>query len=324
MTDLYPLRFFPIYKDKIWGGNKIKTLLHKDYGILKNCGESWELSGVEGNISVVANGSLKGKLLTDVIQSQPEGYLGRKLARKSNKFPLLIKFLDADDDLSIQVHPNDELAKKKHGGFGKTEMWYIIDAEPGSTLLSGFNQHVTREQFLNICKEDRVLEILNKEKVKSGDTFYIPSGRIHSIGKGILLAEIQQTSDITYRIYDFNRVGNDGKLRQLHIADAADALDFHVPDSYRNAYDRNNDESVLVDCEYFTTCRLKGNHEFERVLNDTDSFRVYIVVEGSAHIHWSGQHMAMKIGDVFLVPSGLVKYKITGNDNFCGLEVFIK
>lgn len=322
MNKYYPLKFEPIYKDKIWGGNKIKTILGKDYD-LPNCGESWELSGVEGNISIVANGPLKGESLIELVRKEPAQILGNKFAGRSD-FPLLIKFLDANDDLSIQVHPNDELAKKKHNGSGKTEMWYIIDADPGAELISGFSEKIDKDIFLRKCEEGTILESLNKEEVSQGDTFFIPSGRIHSIGKGILLAEIQQTSDITYRVYDFDRKGTDGKPRELHIDEAAEALNFNLESSYRTSYDRESTDSTLVDSPFFTTRRMKGNNEFIRNLSEEDSFRIYIVISGKATFRWDEDSIPLTKGEVYLIPAVIKNFTIMGSNEFCGLEVFIR
>ena len=203
---LYPLKFTPIFKDKIWGGHKIRTYLKKDTGNLPNCGESWEISGVPGNISIARSGPLTGKKLTDLIREFKGQLLGEHVFERFNgEFPLLIKFIDANDDLSVQVHPNDELARERHNSPGKTEMWYIIDAEKGASLISGFKKDIEKDDYTESLKNGKLMDLLNMEKVENDDVFFIPAGRVHSIGRGILLAEIQQTSDVTYRIFDFNR-----------------------------------------------------------------------------------------------------------------------
>jgi mannose-6-phosphate isomerase len=226
MTALYPLKFKTIFKDKIWGGQKIKTYLGKDFGSLPNCGETWEISGVKTDVSVVDGGALNGESLADLLEQYKDELVGKKIYNHfGNIFPLLVKFIDANDWLSIQVHPNDELAKKRHNSFGKTEMWYIIESDPGSTLIAGFNQQIDEKIYLEKLNSGHLMDILNKETADAGDVFFLPAGRVHTIGKGLLLAEIQQTSDITYRIYDFDRVDDKGNKRELHTQEALAALD---------------------------------------------------------------------------------------------------
>jgi len=206
MHKLYPLKFKTIFKDKIWGGQKIKTILNKDFGKLPNCGETWEISGVEGNISEVSEGELEGQSLTELIRIYKSDLVGFNIYKKyKDEFPLLIKFIDATEDLSIQVHPGDNLAKKRHNSFGKTEMWYVLQADEGASLIAGFNKELTKESYKEYFESGNLDEILNREIVTKDDVFFLPAGRVHTIGKGIMIAEIQQTSDITYRIYDFNR-----------------------------------------------------------------------------------------------------------------------
>jgi len=221
MSALYPLKFKTIFKDKIWGGQKIKTYLHKDFSPLPNCGETWEISGVKSDVSVVNGGALDGETLADLLEQFKGELVGEKVyAHFGNIFPLLVKFIDANDDLSIQVHPNDELAKKRHNSFGKTEMWYVIESDPGSTLISGFNKEMTQQEYLDKLNSGHIMDILNRENANAGDVFFLPAGRVHTIGKGLLVAEIQQTSDITYRIYDFDRVDANGHKRELHTQEA--------------------------------------------------------------------------------------------------------
>ena len=235
MKGLYPLKFDPIFKDKIWGGNKIKSILNKDCSPLPNCGETWELSSVDGNISVISNGWLRGTPLDAAIERFKNRLIGRTCYEKHGVlFPLLIKFIDANDDLSIQVHPNDALAKERHGSFGKTEMWYVMQSDIGSSLISGFNQEMNREKYLDYFNTGRLTEILNRENVKQGDIFFVPAGRVHTIGKGLLIAEIQQTSDVTYRIYDFDRKDEQGNARELHLEEALDAIDYSFYDNYKS------------------------------------------------------------------------------------------
>ena len=234
---LYPLKFTPIAKETIWGGNKLQQELNKDFSSERKIGESWEISGVTNDISVVANGELKGKNLSELIQEYAEQLLGKKNVQKfGSEFPLLIKFIDANDVLSIQVHPDDELAKERHNSFGKTEMWYVLGAEKESNLIVGFNQEVDQNLYQKKLKEGKLEEILNLEKVEKGSTYFIPAGRVHAIGKGILVAEIQQTSDVTYRIYDYNRKDDQGNTRELHTEWALDAIDYTY--GYNHKYGR--------------------------------------------------------------------------------------
>ncbi|MCH7524385.1 MAG: class I mannose-6-phosphate isomerase, partial [Bacteroidetes bacterium] len=226
--ELYPLKFQPILKEKIWGGQKLKTLLNKQND-LPNIGESWEISDVDGDTSIVINGELKGKTLKELLELFKGDLIGEKNYKIfGNKFPLLIKFIDAKEDLSIQLHPNDELAAKRHNSFGKTEMWYVMQADVGSNLIIGFNKRITPETYLNYLEEKTLPKILNFDKVKEGDSYFIEVGRVHAIGAGVVLAEIQQTSDITYRVYDWDRVDDEGNSRDLHIDLAIDAIDINM------------------------------------------------------------------------------------------------
>jgi mannose-6-phosphate isomerase len=283
---LFPLKFNPIYKNKIWGGNKIKTVLHKDFGDLPNCGESWELSGVPGNVSIVREGALKGKSLTELISLFKEELLGRGIMQRfGEQFPLLIKFIDASEDLSIQVHPDDNLAAKRHNSAGKTEMWYIIQADFGSSLISGFNRELDKESYMDYLTRGELDNVLNREKAEDNDVFYIPAGRVHTIGKGLLLAEIQQTSDVTYRIFDFNRKDENGNRRELHTQQAIDAIDYKFYDEYKKVYDKNamNEIQLLAKSEYFNTNRLFYDRSFNRQYVSLDSFKILICLGGSGN-----------------------------------------
>ncbi len=302
---LYPLKFEPIFKEKIWGGNKIRTHLNKDYGPLNNCGESWEISGVEGNFSVVALGELKGRFLPDLIDTYGSSLVGDSVYKAfGNEFPLLVKFIDANDDLSIQVHPSDEIAKERHNSFGKTEMWYIIESDPGATLYTGFSESVTKNELQEYSLSGRVLKVLNKESATSDDVFFLPSGRIHSIGKGILLAEIQQTSDITYRVYDFDRVDNLGKKRNLHIDQAVDVIDYEIKDSYKTLVDlKLNKTTTLVKCDYFTTNLLSIDSQIATNFETIDSFKIYIGLEGKTELKCGDFLITVTVGESVLIPA---------------------
>lgn len=302
--DYYPLKFETIFKEKIWGGTKIRDVLGKDFSPLDNCGETWELSGVPGNISVVKNGKLKGKHLNELIALNPDSLLGPEIAKKYNsEFPLLIKFIDANADLSVQVHPDNQLAEKRHDCKGKTEMWYIMQADEEASLIAGFSKKVSQEEYLEHLENGKLYDILNEEKVDKGDVFYIPAGRVHTIGKGILLAEIQQTSDVTYRIYDFDRTDKEGNKRQLHTEEALDALDYNVYDEYKTLYEEQQDSlSNIVDSEYFVTSKLNLTGDFQHNLSSRNSFTILIVLSGSLVCSGDGFKEEFAMGDVILIP----------------------
>ncbi|ADY52847.1 mannose-6-phosphate isomerase, type 1 [Pseudopedobacter saltans DSM 12145] len=322
---LYPLKFETIFKDKIWGGRKIKDVLHKDFSPLPNCGETWEISGVSSDVSVVANGILKGQKLSDILAEEKENLVGKKNYQTyGNEFPLLVKFIDANDDLSIQVHPNDELAEKRHHSKGKTEMWYVLQADSGSTLISGFNQPVDRAKYLEKFESGQLMEILNKEEVSAGDIFFLPAGRIHTIGKGLLIAEIQQTSDITYRIYDFDRVDDKGNKRELHVKEALDAIDFNFYNQYKTDYKKAKNEAIeAVKCPFFTTNVLDYNESTNRDYSQLDSFVIHVCVEGSYSLGYDGGELAVKKGDCILVPASEKEIQLETSEGFKILESYI-
>ncbi len=307
-NSLYPLKFVPILKDKIWGGTKLKTILNKEFSSLPNAGESWEISGVEGDISVVSNGFLKGNTLNELLEIYMGDLVGDDVYGKyRNEFPLLIKFIDANDVLSIQVHPDDELAKERHDSNGKTEMWYVVQADEGASLISGFSGNVTKEEYLKYLKENRLEDILMSHEVKPGDVFFIPAGRVHAIGKGILLAEIQQTSDVTYRIYDFDRKDDSGKTRELHTEQALDAIDYNYYDDLRTEYTHKlNKTANVVSCDYFRTNLLEFDQTIEKDFYHLDSFLIYMCIDGEFDICY-GKNKCLKVnkGETVLVPAEL-------------------
>jgi mannose-6-phosphate isomerase len=325
MSSLYPLKFKTIYKDKIWGGQKIKTYLHKDFGSLPNCGETWEISGVKSDVSVVAEGELAGESLAELLEKYKGDLVGEKVyERFGNTFPLLVKFIDANEDLSIQVHPDDELAKKRHNSFGKTEMWYVIEADPGSTLIAGFNKELTEQEYLDKFNSGYLTDILNKEDVKAGDVFFLPAGRVHTIGKGLLIAEIQQTSDITYRIYDFDRVDDKGNKRELHTEEALAAIDYkHYPE-YKTKYQPEKDKSVeLVSCPYFTTNLLDYTESTTKDYTNLDSFVIYVCLEGELSVNYNNTAYPVKMGDCILLPKSVDKVELETTTGFKILESYI-
>ncbi len=319
---LYPLKFTPILKDKIWGGQKLKSILNK-HTDLPNVGESWEISDVDGDTSVVSNGDLKGQTLKHLLNTYKEDFIGLQNYRIfEDKFPLLIKFIDAKEDLSIQLHPNDELAKKRHNSFGKTEMWYVMQADKEANLIVGFNQKVTPEIYLQHLNDKTLTKILNFDNVKSGDTYFIEVGRVHAIGAGVMLAEIQQTSDVTYRVYDWDRVDDEGNERELHNDLAIDAIDFDMEDDFRITYSKSkNTTNKMVSCPYFTTNYLEVNSTLKKE-NHHDSFIIYICVDGEAIITTETYTETIKTGETLLLPALINSYQIT-SQNAKLLEVYV-
>jgi mannose-6-phosphate isomerase len=322
---LYPLKFEPICLEKIWGGNRLKTLLGKNYNT-KNCGESWEISGVEGNISVVANGFLKGNDLSELIEIYMGDLVGDKVYEQFGaEFPVLIKFIDAQDDLSIQVHPNDELSKERHNAFGKTEMWYVVDVAEGALINSGFNQPVDREKYLEYLENGNLTDLLKYDEAKVGDVFFIPAGRVHAIGKGSLVAEIQQTSDVTYRIFDYNRKDEKGNVRELHNDLALDAIDFSYLEDYKTKYNAELNKSTgIVSCKYFITNILEFDKPIVKDYNLLDSFVIYITLEGNFTIETEEGLEQMVKGETILIPASTEFVKLNPqNGKVKLLEVYI-
>jgi mannose-6-phosphate isomerase len=322
---MYPLLFKTIFKDKIWGGEKIKTILGKDFSPLPNCGETWEISGVEGNISEVKNGDLAGKDLVSLIEEYKDQLVGKKVYKQfGNEFPLLIKFIDANDDLSIQVHPDDQLAKERHNSFGKTEMWYILQADIGAKLNTGFNRQLDEATYLKHLHTNTLNEILNFESVKAGDVFFLPAGRVHYIGKGVCLAEIQQTSDITYRIYDFDRTDDKGNKRELHTEQALAAIDYKYYGEYKTHYSlQPNQVAPLVKCQYFTTGLLELDHPVARDYSQLDSFIIYICIEGELSLKYGEDSLKIRKGDSVLLPAVLKTVSLLPSGPSKVLEVYI-
>jgi mannose-6-phosphate isomerase len=319
---LYPFKFQPILKEKIWGGTKLKTLLNKNSKSL-NVGESWEISDVDGDTSIISNGELKGMSLKQLLSTFQEDLIGKKnFMVFGDKFPLLIKFIDAKEDLSIQLHPNNELAAKRHNSFGKTEMWYVMQADDEANLIVGFNQKMTPEVYLKHLENKTLTTILNYEHVKEGDTFFIEVGRVHAIGAGVMLAEIQQTSDITYRVYDWDRKDNQGKERELHNDLAIDAIDFDMVDDFKVSYsNRKNEPNKMVSCPYFTTNFIHLTKSVQKE-NNQDSFIIYMCVDGEAEIRTEDFSESLKKGETILVPAGIKHFEMNSN-NAKLLEVYV-
>ncbi len=326
MSVLYPLKFKPVYKERIWGGSKLRTCLGKDVPEDARIGESWEISAVPGNTSVVENGFLKGNSLDELCEIYMDELMGGAVYDRFGKeFPLLIKFIDASDILSLQLHPDDDLALERHGCRGKTEMWYVMGAEKNAKLISGFNKDLSRQEFLNHIKNKTLPEVLNYEKALKGDAFYIPAGRIHAIGKGIMIAEIQQSSDITYRVYDWGRVDDTGKERELHVDLAIDAIDLKKHDKYKTGYiKRKNEISVLADSEYFTTGILEFDRKTPRDYTLIESFVIYICIEGNFSISCKNETFPVSKGETLLLPAALGNVDLIPEGEAGLLEVFIK
>lgn len=322
---LYPLKFKPVFKDKIWGGQKIRTSLGLDFSPLPNCGEAWMLSGVPDCQTVIANGFLEGNELNEILEIYMDELVGEKVYEKyPGEFPILVKFIDANDYLSIQVHPDDALAARRNIGHGKTEMWYILDADPDAALISGFNRQMNASDYLELLNSKRLREVMNYEKVRKGDVFFIPSGRVHALGPGILLAEIQQTSDTTYRIYDWDRVDDEGKSRELHTDLALEAIDFSPVDSYRTNYRHViNKPATLVDCPFFTTNLLEAFEVIEKDYSSLDSFVIYICVEGRGEIRAGSDGVSISAGEVLLLPATTGDVAIVPGPEIKLLEVYI-
>ena len=301
---LYPLKFNPILKERLWGGSKLNTVLGKPI-TSDITGESWELSTVKGDVSVIANGSLANTSLQELIENHGEALLGKSVVERfGTEFPILIKFIDAKQDLSIQLHPNDALAKERHDSFGKTEMWYIMDAEPEAELIVGFNKEVTKEEYAKSLEKDELLGLLNYEQVKEGDTFFINTGKIHAIGAGVMLAEIQQTSDVTYRVFDFNRKDKEGNLRELHTDLALDAIDYSKKDDFKVDYKTTaNTSNTMVDCPYFKTNFIEVTRDITLDTEQRDSFTIFMCVGGHATVGTEHGEVALKKGETVLVPA---------------------
>lgn len=322
---LYPLKFRPRLKERIWGGKKLLDKKSARVDKSKPYGESWDISCVKGDLSVAANGLLKGNNLQELIEVYMGDLVGEKIFEKFGlEFPLLIKTLDCNDVLSVQVHPDDALAEERHNSFGKTEMWFVTACEPDASIYIGFSDpEITREKYLDAVSGGYLPSLLNKVNVKAGDAFFIPAGMVHALGKGVEVVEIQQTSDITYRIYDWDRVGADGKPRELHTALAVDAIDFaRKPEECIIKCNPVAGKSVKVaDCEYFTTNLLEVDGSVEKDYARLDSFVIYMCIGGELQLETEGGTESMKDGDTVLIPAEFNDVTLTGKGTL--LEVYI-
>jgi mannose-6-phosphate isomerase len=316
----YPLQFDPILKERIWGGQKLKTELNKP---IKSqiTGESWEISTIENDVSIVTNGVFKGKSFTDIIAEFPNEILGTVVYKRFGKqFPLLFKYLDARKDLSIQVHPNDILARHRHNSFGKTEMWYIIQADTNARIIAGFKENSSKKEYLKNLGNKTLLHILEDIKAEKGDVFLIEAGTVHAIGAGLVIAEIQQTADITYRLYDFDRKDAQGKPRELHVDLALDAINYNKVDAHKKYTKNQNQSNPVVNCHYFTTNYIPLDGEMS-INNDENSFRVYMCTEGNFALEYQNGSIQYQKGDTVLIPASMNTFKISGKASV--LEIYI-
>jgi mannose-6-phosphate isomerase len=322
---LYPLKFKPIFKNKIWGGRKIKTLLGMDYGDLPNCGEVWLISGYDTDQSVVTNGFLEGNELNELVEVYMGELVGEKIFfRFGNEFPLLIKIIDANDWLSIQVHPDDELARKRMLDHGKTEMWYILDADADAELISGFNRDVKVETYKQHIENNTIKDLLNVVDVHKDDVFYIPAGRVHALGPGCLLAEIQQNSDTTYRIYDWDRMDAAGMKRELHTEEALAAIDFNKTEDCKTPYETElNKTTSLAANPHFVSRLIYADQPVLKSIIELDSFVIYMVVEGACHLKYEEGEIGMKLGEAVLIPASMGNIVIEPDGKSKLLEIFI-
>ena len=322
---LYPLTFAPLLKEVIWGGSDIRPFkgLEPDD---KKIGESWEISHVDDNFSIVAEGALAGKNLDELIDLYGERLVGKSVQERfGHRFPLLIKFIDARDYLSIQVHPDDELGMKRHNSFGKTEMWYVINAAPKAKLYSGFAVQSSPEDYVRRIEEGTIVDALAEYEVRPGDVFFLPAGRVHAIGAGCFIAEIQQTSNITYRIYDYDRTDAAGNKRELHTELAKDAIDYRLEKDYRTAYTPVADQPVhLVECQYFETNLLDLTQPISRDWSQLDSFVIYICMEGKVTLRDAqGNEVSLHQGQSVLVPAEDPSLTLTPEGSVKLLETYI-
>lgn len=318
------LRFTPILKQKIWGGKKLNQLFHKNSDG-SNIGESWEISDIDGDESIVSNGNLKGRTLRSLLKEYKYDLVGNYVYKTFGKqFPLLIKFIDAKEVLSIQVHPDDDLAGLQES-YGKTEMWYVMQADEEASIIIGFKENSSKEEYIEHLDNKTLLSILNVDKVTKGDVYFVPPGRVHAIGAGLLIAEIQQTSDITYRIYDWDRKDIDGNYRELHTEKALKAIDFSAKNTYKTTYSKQeNVASQVVTCPYFTTNILPVKGKKEVDLSRKDSFIIYMCVEGEVTFFYNNQQEIIRKGETILVPACIDKVEILSEGSSELLETYIK
>jgi len=322
---LYPIKFKPRLKEMLWGGKALKTKYGKDVADGKKIGESWEISGVEGDKSIVSNGFLKGNDLEEIVEIYMGDLVGDQVYENfGTEFPLLVKLIDANDVLSVQVHPGDTLAAERHHAWGKTEMWVVLEAADDALIYTGFRNRISKEEYLQCLEEKRVNSILNATRVKAGDVFFIPAGLVHAIGAGVILAEIQQTSDITYRIYDWDRKDANGKSRQLHIDLALDAIDFNMTDSMLIRKEAVLNSTIeLKSCDYFSTCMIKLDHPIIKDYSLTDSFVIFMCIDSSVIIECFDKQENINKGETVLIPASAESVTLIPVGTASLLEIFI-
>jgi mannose-6-phosphate isomerase len=325
MSELYPLKFETVLKEKIWGGNALASRYNKITSTSGKIGESWELSAVADNQSVISNGFLAGNNIEEVIEVYMGDITGDTIFEKfGNEFPLLIKFIEAREDLSIQVHPDNVLAKKRHNAYGKTEMWYILESEKGSKIYTGFRESVTKEMYEAALADGTLAELLNTETPEAGDIFFTPAGRIHAIGAGTVLVEIQQTSDITYRIFDWNRKNSGKEKRELHTDLALEAIDFKAAGKNKLRREAELNKAIdLVSCEFFNTSLMHFNKPINKEYFSIDSFVVYICLAGEFSIRWDGESESVSKGETVLLPAMIKEVVLVPAGETHLLEIFI-
>ena len=325
MDSLYPLRFRPDLKQTLWGGSALRDRFGKNARPGTTVGESWEICGMPGASSLVSNGFLKDNTLEEITEVYMGDLVGDAVYDKyGNEFPLLIKFIDAHDRLSIQVHPDDRLASERHHAWGKTEMWYIIDAEPGAVIYTGFRRKITREEYLRHLAEKSLTDIINVTPVKRGDVFFIPAGMVHAIGAGVMLTEIQQTSDVTYRIYDWDRVDAAGKPREMHTTMALDAINFGLDTAgLIRKTPETNKTVLLAECQWFRTSLIEFDRPVIKDYSLTDSFVIYICTESMAVIECFGHREEVKAGETLLIPASASSVALIPQGTATLIEVFV-
>ncbi|MDR2466778.1 MAG: class I mannose-6-phosphate isomerase [Prevotellaceae bacterium] len=324
--ELYPLKFKPIYKERIWGGEKLKSVIKRHPENDKKIGESWELSSVEGDLSIVANGFLEGNDIRELTEIYMGDLVGEKIYEKFGiEFPLLFKLIDSAERLSVQVHPNDDFALERHRAYGKTEMWYVLDADENSRIYVGFNRRIDSDEFRTRTANGSLTEVINVEDAKPGDVFFLPAGRIHAIGEGLLIAEIQQTSDVTYRIYDWGRENNPATAREMHTELAEDVIDYEPCRTYKTRYAAKTEGvSELAKCSYFTVNLLSASKPTERDYSALDSFVVYMCAEGAALLECDGITESISKGETVLIPALTDSVNIVPEPSAKLLEVYVE
>jgi mannose-6-phosphate isomerase len=325
MTELYPIKFEPVLKDKIWGGSSLVKNYGKKADLSRFIGESWELSAIHDNLSVISNGFLAGNNIEEIIEVYMGDFTGEVVFEKYGiEFPLLIKLIDAKQDLSVQVHPDDKIARERHNAYGKTEMWYILESEPFSIIYTGFTHQITKDIFNSALLEGNLKSLLNAERAEYGDVFFTPAGRIHAIGAGTVLVEIQQTSDITYRIFDWDRKDNKGKSRDMHVDLALDAIDYKAAGINKITKELTPDKTDnLVSCPYFHTNILQFGSLIRKDYNIIDSFIIYICIAGEFIIHWDKGAEIVTKGETVLLPAMITDVVLEPRPEARVLEVFI-